>query len=236
MTKSREPLLEKGLIQLGIDFTTPQIDALSAYVDEILFWNAKYKLVAVSSRDEIITRHILDSLAPLPILLDKIKAFGRPVTVADAGSGNGMPGIPLSIFLPDCNVTLIERSGRRVGFLRNALVQCEADRVRSSDVHLDIIDQDIQDVAGTFDIVVFRAFRALPDVLRALSRITSADGLLFAYKSRLEIIEQELTRVPEAQLALWKQEIIFYTVPFLELERRILILEKIYTALNSQLF
>ena len=227
MTKTREPLLEKGLIQLGIDYTSAQIDALSAYVDEILFWNAKYKLVAVSSRDEIITRHILDSLAPLPILLESINTFGRPVTIADVGSGNGMPGIPLAIFLPDCNVTLIERSGRRAGFLRNALVQCEADRVRNADVQLDIIDKDIHDVVGSFDVIVFRAFRALSDVLRALSRITSADGLLFAYKSRLETIEQELAGVPEAQLGGWKRDIISYTVPTLELERRILLLKKI---------
>ena len=227
MIKSQEPLLEKGLVQLGIDYTSAQIHALSAYVDEILFWNAKYKLVAVSSRDEIITRHILDSLAPLPILLESINTFGRPVTIADVGSGNGMPGIPLSIFLPDCNVTLIERSGRRAGFLRNALVQCEADRVRNADVQLDIIDKDIHDVVGSFDVIVFRAFRALSDVLRALSRITSADGLLFAYKSRLETIEQELEGVSEMQLAGWKQDIISYTVPTLELERRILLLKKV---------
>jgi 16S rRNA (guanine527-N7)-methyltransferase len=227
MIKSQEPLLEKGLVQLGIDYTSAQINALSAYVDEILFWNAKYKLVAASGRDEIITRHILDSLAPLPILHESINAFGRPVTIADVGSGNGMPGIPLSIFLPDCNVTLIERSGRRAGFLRNALVQCEADRVRNADVQLDIIDKDIHDVVGSFDVVVFRAFRALSDVLRALGRITSADGLLFAYKSRLETIEQELAGVSEVQLAGWKQDIISYTVPALELERRILLLKKV---------
>ena len=227
MTKSQEPLLEKGLIQLGIDFTDAQIGALSAYVDEILFWNGKYKLVAVSNREEILTRHILDSLAPLPILLDAIETFDRPVKIADAGSGNGMPGIPLSIFLPDYTITLIERSGRRAGFLRNALVQCEADRLRNTDVHLDIINQDIHDVVGAFDIIVFRAFRALPDVLRDLSRITPADGMLFAYKSRLDSIEQELAAVPDVQLAEWKQDIVPYTVPALELERRILILKKL---------
>jgi len=92
---------------------------------------------------------------------------------------------------------------------------------------LDIIDKDIHDVVGSFDVIVFRAFRALSDVLRALSRITSADGLLFAYKSRLETIEQELAGVPEAQLGGWKRDIISYTVPTLELERRILLLKKI---------
>ncbi len=227
MKKSQEPLLEKGLVQLGLEYSAAHIGALSAYVDEILFWNGKYKLVAVSNRDEIITRHILDSLAPLPILLDAIETFDRPVKIADAGSGNGMPGIPLSIFLPDCTITLIERSGRRVGFLRNALVQCEADRIRNADVPMNIIDQDIHDVVGTFDIVVFRAFRALPDVLRDLSRITAADGILFAYKSRLESIEQELAGIPEVQRAEWKQDIISYTVPALELERRILIMKKL---------
>jgi 16S rRNA (guanine527-N7)-methyltransferase len=226
MTKNQEPLLIKGLEELGIDYSAAQINTLSAYVDEILFWNAKYKLVAVSNRDEIITRHILDSLAPLPILLESIKTFDRPVNIADAGSGNGMPGIPLAIFLPDCNVTLIERSGKRAGFLRNALVQCEADRIRSTDVQLDIIDKDIHDVVGAFDIVVFRAFRVLPDVLRALGRITSADGILFAYKSRMETIEEELAGVPEVLLMGWEQNIISYTVPHLELERRILILKK----------
>lgn len=226
MTKNQEPLLKKGLEELGIDYSAAQINTLSAYVDEILFWNAKYKLVAVSNRDEIITRHILDSLAPLPILLESIKTFDRPVNIADAGSGNGMPGIPLAIFLPDCNVTLIERSGKRAGFLRNALVQCEADRIRSTDVQLDIIDKDIHDVVGAFDIVVFRAFRALPDVLRALGRITSDDGILFAYKSRMETIEEELAGVPEVLLTGWAQNIISYTVPHLELERRILILKK----------
>ncbi|MCK5155804.1 MAG: class I SAM-dependent methyltransferase, partial [Spirochaetales bacterium] len=139
-------LLEKGLEQLEIDFSTSRIDALLTFVDEILFWNDTYKLVAVSSRDELIIRHILDSLAPLPLLKNKIKTFDRSVTIADVGSGNGLPGLPLSLFLPECEFTLIERSGRRAGFLRNAVVQSGADLVRSPGTPLEIIEMDIQDV------------------------------------------------------------------------------------------
>ncbi len=220
-------LLEKGLEQLEIDFSTSRIDALLAFVDEILFWNDTYKLVAVSSRDELIIRHILDSLAPLPLLKNKIKTFDRSVTIADVGSGNGLPGLPLSLFLPECEFTLIERSGRRAGFLRNAVVQSGADLVRSPGTPLEIIEMDIQDVTGEFDIAVFRAFRPLPVVFRALSRITKGDGLLFAYKSRLETLKNEITGINASQLACWEQEIISYTVPFLDSERRMYILTKL---------
>ncbi|MEA1910981.1 MAG: RsmG family class I SAM-dependent methyltransferase, partial [Spirochaetota bacterium] len=107
--------LKKGLEQIGIGYTSAQLGLLELYISEIELWNNKYKLVSARG-EELIIRHILDSLSAIPEL--KQLTFK---TAADVGSGAGLPGIPLAIFLPKVHFSLIERSGRRAGFLRNIL-------------------------------------------------------------------------------------------------------------------
>ena len=94
------------------------IDLLDRYIKEIELFNPAYGLVGAADSSELVIKHILDSLAPLGIIsrmLDRSAACRTQI--ADAGSGAGLPGIPLAIVLKDINFTLIEKMGRRAGFL-----------------------------------------------------------------------------------------------------------------------
>jgi len=205
-------ILKKGLDQIGIQYSSKQIKMLELYISEIELWNIKYKLVGARG-EELIVRHILDSLSAIPEL-NKL-SFS---TAADVGSGAGLPGIPLSIFYPEVKFSLIERSGRRSGFLRNVISLLKmGDR-------LQVIESELEEVAKSYDLVLFRAFRKLVDYYSELERITSPKGFLFAYKGKLMSIEQEITRLNQKATT----HIIPANVPFLDEERNFIIFTQLY--------
>ncbi len=202
--------LKQGLDAIGIDYTDSDVTLLETYIREITVWNKTHGLVKAEGRDLII-RHIFDSLAPLPLLQQM-----NFTTVVDAGSGAGLPGIPLAVFLKDKKMTLIERSAKRSGFLLNA-VSILYLRGRVS-----LCEAPVEKVTERFDVVVFRAFRQFEEFYKPLMNLLHTGGVLFAYKGKKETILREIKTIQNGTDA----EIIKITVPFLENERHILKLRK----------
>ncbi|MDR0623769.1 MAG: 16S rRNA (guanine(527)-N(7))-methyltransferase RsmG [Treponema sp.] len=219
--------LAEGLAALGESdpdikkiFSSPE-NAITAllenYMEEIELFNPAYGLVGAKDRRELVVKHILDSLAPLGIIHRLLRAFPPPHAIADAGSGAGLPGIPLAICLPGVPVTLIERMGRRAGFLRNTLAVLGLSNAVVEEKELE------QTPPGQFQIITFRAFRPLePRLLKSLFRACAEGGLLAAYKGRREKIEEEMTMAGNAAGS-W--EALPCPVPFLEEERHLLIIK-----------
>ncbi len=117
MSQTTSVLLKEGLAKLGIEESGGRIlPLLERYIEEIELFNPAYGLVKVKDRRELIVKHILDSLAPIKIIRDLSKN-SISLKIADVGSGAGLPGIPLAVCLPNAAFTLIERMGRRAGFL-----------------------------------------------------------------------------------------------------------------------
>ena len=212
-------VLIDGLARLAPDyplFHEPDIqNRLERYIAQIELYNPALGLVSVRDRDEWIIRHILDSLAPVTRLCGVLPS-GVP-RVADAGSGAGLPGIPLAIALPKANFTLLERMGRRVSFLHTAVLA-------SGISNVDIEQTDVERaLPGRFDLVTFRAFRPLePPMLKALFRLLAPGGKLAAYKARSEKIAEEMSAI-EALTGSWTTHEI--SVPFLEEERHLVLIE-----------
>ncbi|MDR1100363.1 MAG: 16S rRNA (guanine(527)-N(7))-methyltransferase RsmG [Treponema sp.] len=216
--------LEAGLAELrGSD---PDIDALfgsrgdaiarllDTYLAEIERFNPAYSLVGARDRQELVVKHILDSLAPLGIMRRLPRRFPPPHTIADAGSGAGLPGIPLAMCLPETRVILIERMGRRAGFLRNTLAVLGLSNVTVEETEME------KAAPGRCHIVTFRAFRPLePRLLKGLFRLCADGGLLAAYKGRREKIEEEMQSAGKAA-GPW--EALPCPVPFLAEERHLL--------------
>ena len=147
---------------------------LLAYIDLLVRWNRAYNLTAVRDPVEMVSRHLLDSLAVLPYL--------HGVTLADLGSGAGLPGIPLAIARPDSAVTLIESNGKKARFLREA--------VRSLPLSNVVVEQArVQEALGTFDTVTARAFASLPDMLAWGGHLLAPKGHWLALKGRVEPVE-----------------------------------------------
>jgi len=178
---------------------------LLQYMEEIERFNPAYGLVKTADRDELIVKHILDSLAPLSYLTDS--SF-----LADVGSGAGFPGIPLAICLPDVQITLIERMGRRAGFLQNVLAVLGLSNCRVEETEME------KAAPGRFDTITFRAFHPLtPELLKWLFRLLIPGGRLAAYKGRRDKTETELA----AAGLDGSFQLIPLAVPFLDDERNL---------------
>jgi len=197
------------------------IALLAAYIDIIMTHNPVLSLVGTNDPKELVIRHILDSLAPLGIISRKCNLSH----VADVGSGAGLPGIPLAIALPDSEFTLIERKGRRSGFLRNTLASL-GDKNGSCLSNVSVEEQEMEKVKShRFTMVTFRAFKPLePRILKKLFRLCAEGGVLAAYKGRRTKIEAEMAGLePPSQTIRW--ELIPCPVPMLDEERHLLLIK-----------
>ena len=209
-------------------------DLLNIYIDEIERFNPAYGLVSVKDREELVIRHILDSLAPLGIIARLCAERHNThapdsgggnnahlFRVADAGSGAGLPGIPLAIVLREASFTLIERMGRRAGFLRGALAVLGLSNAA-------VREEDTEQMARQasapeqFDLIVFRAFKALEGpALKALLGLLGPGGSLAAWKGRLDKITAEMTAAEKSGIGIGDWKAIPLHVPFLNEERHL---------------
>ena len=197
---------------------------LTRYINEIELFNPAYGLVGTNNTEELIIKHILDSLSPLGIITrahSPLRESVQKFRIADAGSGAGLPGIPLAIAMPSCEFSLIERMGRRAGFLCNTKAALSLSNINIEECEIEKIAGK-RDFTEYFDIVTFRAFKPLDaKLLKSLFAILAPNGIIAAYKGKKEKIETEMEVLPELQ---W--EAVRYTVPFLDEERRLLIIKK----------
>ncbi|AHF02526.1 methyltransferase GidB [Marichromatium purpuratum 984] len=107
--------LQAGCAALGIAPTAAQHNQLIDYLQLLVRWNRAYNLTAVRDPDEMVVRHLLDSLAVLPHLLGE--------RVLDLGTGPGLPGLVLAIAVPECRVRLLDSNGKKVRFVRQAVLE-----------------------------------------------------------------------------------------------------------------
>jgi len=211
-------LLLDGLEKMNIPFSDDQLDQLQLYIDELLLWNPTHGLISAQggtreNPEDFIPRHILDSLAAHSLFKEL-----SPGSMADIGSGAGLPGIPLAIFLPDTEVCLVEKQKRRCNFLRNALaVTGLMKRVTVEQRAMEVLDQQ-------FDLVTMRAFASLPDVYADIVKLIAPGGRIAAFKGTSSKIEEELVQLKRIDENLdW--EIHSLTVPFLEAERNLVLIK-----------
>lgn len=202
-------VLTKGLKELQIEYSEKQLDLINEYIDEVMLFNPKYGLVNAKG-DTFVIKHILDSLAGIT----KIKEY-NPKSIADVGSGGGFPGIPLAIFFPETTFHLIERSGKRCNFLRNAVLTLGLKNIEVRESAVELIKE-------RFDIVTFRAFTPMEKpITTCLLSLLNENGVIFAYKGKKSTIKDELVVIDEL---IKSSEISSVTVPFLPDERNFLIL------------
>jgi 16S rRNA (guanine527-N7)-methyltransferase len=173
--------LTEGLAAMRLELPDGAQEKLLAYLDLLAKWNRTYNLTAVRDPADMVSRHLLDSLAVLPFVHGK--------NLADLGSGAGLPGIPLAIARPDMAVTLVESNGKKVRFLREAIRSLPLANVTAAQAR-------VQDATGAFDTVTARAFASLPDMLAWAGHLLAPDGCWLALKGHAD--PAELGVVPDA--------------------------------------
>ncbi|MBP5587246.1 MAG: 16S rRNA (guanine(527)-N(7))-methyltransferase RsmG [Treponema sp.] len=207
-------LLKQGLEKLN--FSQTEIDSLiikmEQYIKELVLFNSAYNLVNTDNHDEIVVRHILDSLAAageIKKLADAQKAKGKTkVVIGDIGSGGGLPGIPLASALPDIEFVLVERMSKRCAFLENAAAILGLKNVSMLNKEAEKVKKE------SIDIAVFRAFRPLDKtMIKTLLDLIPSDGVLAAYKAKKEKIIEEMSAIgyEEKDYDLKKLEVPFLT-------------------------
>ena len=224
------PLLEEGLIRLDLRQDSV-LSPLTKYIEEIELFNPAYGLVKVKDRRELVVKHIFDSLAPINILRSRALGAGSRCmpnkTIADIGSGAGLPGIPLAVCMDDAEFTLVERMGRRAGFLRNTVAV-----LGLSNVKIEEADMGKLSIPEKFNLIVFRAFKPLNSgILKGLLRLLAPGGIIASYKGRRQTIEEEMEQVlgkrqAQDSCARSSWEIVSLNVPFLDEERHLVLISK----------
>lgn len=185
-------LLQKGLKEFGfLDDEIPSLcQKMESYIKELILFNSAYNLTNTSDHDELVTRHILDSLSAAQNIKKIAEKIGPDVKIADIGSGGGLPGIPLAAAFPQFNFVLVERMAKRCAFLENCAAILGLKNVT-------VWNKEAEKVpAESFDISVFRAFRPLDEkMIKTLLSLTKTGGFLAAYKAKSENIKTEMDAI-----------------------------------------
>lgn len=208
MDACRDTLLA-GLAQLNLAIDAAQIDQLLTYIHLIEKWNKAYNLTAVRDIHEMVTTHLLDSLAILPHV--------HGTRIADIGTGAGLPGIPLAICRPDWQLSLVDSNSKKTRFVQQAVLELKLGNVEV--VHARV--ENLQP-AVAFDTVLCRAFASMPDIVRLCRHLLTASGQILAMKGQTP--HEELMQIAE------DYQVIPVSVPGIEAER---CLVKMETVLNG---
>jgi len=202
------PELEAGLRALDLDaaLATPLLD----YLALLARWNATYNLTAIRDPREMVGKHLLDSLAMHPHV-DAIAAAGG--SLADLGTGPGLPGIPLAIAKPALRVTLVESNGKKVRFLREAVRKLGL-------MNVEVVESRIEafDAPGRFDAITARALATLPLILELGGHLLRPGGVLLAMKG--VVPDDEIAALPAG----WQVSAThMMSVPGLDAERHLVV-------------
>src|SRR5262249_5867079 len=155
--------------QLGVTLSEPEAARLLELLQELLRWNRTYNLTAITKPEEMVTHHLLDSLA--------IQADLQGDTIADVGTGAGFPGLPLAVVNPQRRFTLIDSNGKKVRFVSHAARVLKLTNVEA-------LHARVESATGTFDTVIARAFAALPDLLPAVAGLCDTHTRVLAMKGK----------------------------------------------------
>ena len=167
---------------------------MEAYIKEIILFNSAYNLTNTSDRDELVVRHIFDSLAAWKKIKELAESSSN-IVIADIGSGGGLPGIPLAAAFATAGITnvrfeLVERMEKRCAFLENCAAILGLKNVT-------VVNSEAERVpAEAYDLITFRAFRPLDKKMtKTLLRIVKPEGYLCAYKAKQTSIKEEMDAI-----------------------------------------
>lgn len=206
LTISNEALV-RGLNKLDLTLDFNQIGKLLQYLSLIGKWNRVYNLTAIHDPAKMVSLHLLDSLAVVPIISGP--------RLLDVGTGAGLPGIPIAIVRPELAITLIESNNKKTAFLQQASMELALENVR-------IIHARVEDWrGGLFDTIISRAFSNLSQFVACSQHLLAIKGVFVAMKGGLP--QDEIARLPESFRV---RQIHRMEIPDLDAERHLIMIEK----------
>ena len=183
VSESHAAELVRGAQALGVELSEGQQQQLLAYLALLIKWNKAYNLTAVRDPDEMVSRHLLDSLSVVSFVAESGQTW------LDVGSGGGMPGVPLAIMFPDRSFTLLDSNGKKTRFLTQVKLELKL-------ANLEVVHSRVEQFqpAEAFDGITSRAFSSLEDFANWTRHLGNTQTRWLAMKGVQP--DDELQRLP----------------------------------------
>ncbi|AHG74533.1 Ribosomal RNA small subunit methyltransferase G [Mannheimia varigena USDA-ARS-USMARC-1388] len=199
--------INRLLAQAEINLPDQQKEQLVGFIRLLDKWNKAYNLTSVRNPDEMLVKHIMDSLV--------VSKYLQGELFIDVGTGPGLPGIPLAIINPDKQFVLLDSLGKRITFIKNALRELGINNVTP------VLSRVEEYTESQFDGVLSRAFASLDDMVNWCYHLPNENGKFYALKGVYDKAEVQAIKKPVSLL-----EVIELQVPELVGERHLVILQK----------
>jgi len=190
--------LEGGMDNLGFEIMPENIYKLLIYKDLLLKWNKSINLTSIKNK-EIVTHHFLDCLAVIP--------FIKSSSLLDVGTGAGLPGIVIAIIKPDIKVSLIDKVGKKIAFIKRVLAELDIKNVQTHHSRVELMSSEEK-----YDGIISRAFSNMGDFVQITKHLLKKQGVWYGMKSK-KILNDEMKGIDNS----WTLESL--DVPFLKAER-----------------
>jgi len=209
------PTLQKGLDDLGLSLTSEQQLQLLAYMDLIAKWTRVYNLTAVRDVNEMLTHHLLDSLAVIAPLRRELAKLVLPSAadiqpryrLLDVGAGAGLPGVVIAITCPDVSVTCVDTVAKKAAFVQQVAATLKLPNLKGLHARVESLSQP-------YDVVCSRAFASLIDFTTWSKSALASHGVWMAMKGKHP--DQEMAVLPESTSVFHVEQL---QVPGLDAER-----------------
>lgn len=212
MTAALEDGLRRGLQSLGLVLEELQIRQLLDYQALIQKWNKVYNLTAVRDPAEMLTHHLLDSLAVVQPL--RRQTGTRPSRLLDVGAGAGLPGVVIAICCPELVVDCVDAVAKKAAFIQQVAVTLKLPNLRG-------LHQRVETLAGSYDLISSRAFASLADFIAGSREVLAPEGIWMAMKGKLP--EPEMAALPAGVEVFHVEQLV---VPRLDADRCIVWLRR----------
>ena len=176
--------------ELGLSVSEEQSHRFAAHAGELLRWNKKINLTAITAPLDTAVKHFLDALVPALYIPEDS-------TLLDMGTGGGFPGLPLKIIKPSLSVTLVDATLKKINFVNQVIRAIGLDNIRAVHARAEALVKDPQ-FAGGFDTIICRAFDALDEFVLLSHGLIRENGRLIAMKGRQ--VDDELSQLAELKL------------------------------------
>jgi len=164
-------ILVSGLESLNLSIAEDKVEPLLGFIKLLEKWNKAYNLTAIRDREDMVRLHLLDSLAIVPFIEGK--------RVIDIGTGAGLPGIPLAIYLPDIEFILLDSNAKKTRFVQQAIIDLKLGNVSVCHNRVEQYHPE-----KGFDTAITRAFASLSDIVQLTTHLLNKDGVLLAMKGQ----------------------------------------------------
>ena len=190
--------LEKGMQILGFENISQIISKLLIYKELLIKWNNSFNLTSVKNT-EIVTHHFLDCLAVIP--------FINSSRLLDVGTGAGLPGIVIAIVNPDIKVSLIDKVGKKITFIKRIIAELEIKNIETYHDRVELLTSEEK-----YDGIISRAFSNMEVFIKSTKHLIKSQGVWYGMKSK-KILDDEMININDP----WVLEKL--DIPFLQAER-----------------